>query len=229
MNRHKLIMQKICVALAFFMQSSTAWAYSDTAADQILGYSAAAVLTVFIFALCYWILKVKAKRVAAGLAQLKERDPGFNEALFLDDVAALYIKVMAAWCNRDLDPVRLCLAPEAVSYYNKLLEEDARKGSYRRLDELSLSKVDFMGVRTADGYDCIDVWITAKAKAYAVDSQGRVVAGAAGKLNTWDAKWTFNRTLNQVSSPGKTDRFGWRLVKVEKINTDTGSFDTSAD
>ncbi len=136
--------------------------------------------------------------LAAKIDQLKVRDPGFNEQIFQDKISTIFFVIENAWAGRDMNPARLYLSDSVYSRFHLQLEEYVRNHTFNRLDELSLDKAEILDIRSDENYDTINIWITATAKDYVVDENGKVVSGSPA-LATWDEQWSLTRSVKAIT------------------------------
>lgn len=144
------------------------------------------------------ITTVKTSQSVTKITQIKIRDPGFNEQVFHDKISTAFFEIENNWCARDMGSARLFLSDAIYSRFHLQLEEYLRNHTFNRLDELSLDRVAILDIRWDANHDTIDVWITATARDYIVDEQGKVVSGTTD-LRTWDEKWSLMRSVKATT------------------------------
>ena len=179
-----------------------------------MDFMIACIVLLLFFGLCVTLVKVKQNQLPARLARLKTRDPGFDEQEFQGKVAALFLQLKQAWTDRDMDPVRTFMSQDLFSRCTGLLEQQINKGSFIRLEELSLDGVSIIGIMSDANYDHIIALIAYKAKDYTVDAHGEPVSGSS-ECKTRDEHWTFKRPVKAATGPQEGD-FDWLLVGMGK-------------
>ncbi|UPT73337.1 MAG: Tim44-like domain-containing protein [Elusimicrobiota bacterium] len=132
-------------------------------------------------------------RRGTALAELRKRDPGFDEAAFLEHAAAIFLKVQAAWSNHSLPSARPFVSD---GFHERLRDEIARQqsaGVRHALSELELRETEFLGCAAGHHYDAVAV----RFKVSAVRSRhdGKTGAKLDGGHETYEEVWTFVRRL----------------------------------
>lgn len=212
----KIIGSLLLGFLSFWVPAPTR-AYSSDTSEPIIAYTGIIVFVVIIFALCYYILKIKRQRVLDKIRTFKVKDPGFDAETFQSYVSAAYFKLMDARMTRDLKPVETYLSPAMLGVFQTEVNKHIQSDTFPKMDELSLEKAWIQDIRGDNKFDIIDIWVGGKGKTYTVDRQGQCIAGSASKFKTWDEKWTFIRPLGVATVKEGSTETQWVLDAIGKI------------
>ncbi len=153
------------------------------------------------------VIIVEGRRAQASLqrlqafAELRGRDPGFDEKAFLERASAIFLKVQGAWSARSLGLARPFVSD---GFLERLREEHAIQdaaGVRHRLSEVELR--DALAIDFACGvhYDCVAVRFKVSARRESVDAKTGAVR--EGGHETYEEIWTFARRLGAAT---KADR-----------------------
>lgn len=141
------------------------------------------------------------------LADLKRRDPGFNESKFLEDGANLYVRMQNAWTNKDLSPVETRLTAELYAKSKRQLESYIRGMRTNHIERISVLSSKIAGCTKDDKNDILTLEFTARIVDYVTDDRnGKLLRGDPGRELFMTYRWTFIRTLGRVTAAaGETD------------------------
>ena len=75
--------------------------------------------------------------VADGLRFIRDMDPTFDEARFLDTVQDYFFKIQGAWTRRDLGPVKYLLTPQMLNTFQDDLSRYIQNKQINRLENIA--------------------------------------------------------------------------------------------
>lgn len=135
------------------------------------------------------------------LRELRARDPGFDEAVFTERAAEIFLRVQRAWSARDLRAARPFISD---GFHERLREEHARQdaaGVRHRLSELELRETAAIEFACGRHFDSATVRFKVSALRESVDA--RTGAVREGGHETYEEVWTFVRRLSAVTSKAR--------------------------
>lgn len=141
-----------------------------------------------------------AKPLVNNLSELKERDPGFNESRFLEDVSNLYVRMQNAWTARDLTPIRTRLTSELYAKSDRQVQTYIKNAQTNHVERISILNSKIAGCTRDERNDIITVDFTARVVDYVTDDRtGNIVRGSNSRELFMTYRWTFIRTLGKVT------------------------------
>jgi predicted lipid-binding transport protein (Tim44 family) len=147
----------------------------------------------------------KSMRTTRLLEMLAQTDTIFDPPALQDWVREFFLEVQECWQERDPDPVKDRMTPQALARFENLIAVMRRKHLVNRLDDLHVRRVEFVRVVCpADPeYHAFSTLITFEGKSRFIEEHSVANASSFGK-NTWFQEfWTFQRHAE-----------GWRLSEV---------------
>jgi predicted lipid-binding transport protein (Tim44 family) len=149
------------------------------------------------------------RNLEQGLAQIKRRDPRFNENEFKEIVQDLFFRIQAAWMNRSLEGAGDILADEMANIMASEFAAMNQKGQINRLENIAVRKVEIAEAWQESGKDYMTVLFTANLLDYTVDDKsGEVVAGDRRNPVKFEEFWTFCRAVGESQ---------WRLTAINQV------------
>ena len=122
--------------------------------------------------------------------------PSFDKAAFSEGALAMFLKVQAAWCARDLGPVGALLTPDMRVELQRDCDRMTAKGRANRLDDVAVRAATVVGTWQEQGQDYATLRIEASVLDYTTDdATGQVVEGSATEPVTFEEFWTFSRPV----------------------------------
>jgi hypothetical protein len=132
-------------------------------------------------------------RRSQALASLHERDPAFDEQVFLARVDTAFRKIQAAWCAQDLSAVRQFISDGIHERFSLQFREQHEFGYRNQLDNLKVLEIRLEQAVSGNVFEAVTVSITASAVDYNVSlSDGRRTDGATS-VNLFVEYWSFLR------------------------------------
>jgi predicted lipid-binding transport protein (Tim44 family) len=145
--------------------------------------------------------------VDAGIAHIRQMDPGFDPAAFAAFARSTFANVQAAVAMRDVGMLRDRLAPEMWGVLQTQCEELRAAGRRSYVGNIDLSRVEVTEVWQEKGQDFVTVEIAGTMVEYVTDeASGRVVDGSKTEPAKVDEFWTFTRPVGP--SP-------WKLSAIQ--------------
>lgn len=146
---------------------------------------------------------IDGQAVRAGLAGLMERDPNFNQQVFMDRAQTTFFALQNAWMNRNLEPARVYLSDGI--YHRWKLQVDPMLTQRKRnvLDNLVIGGCAIAQVAGDANFDSITVRVDASAADYEVDDLNRMVSGDRTS-RPFTEYWTFIRSRAARTRVGET-------------------------
>jgi len=131
-----------------------------------------------------------------GLANIRQFDPGFDEAGFQDMAMDTFFKIQGAWANRDMGPVKIMLSNEMYRTFQQDAEQLKARKQINRLENIAVRSVDITEAWQESGSDFITVRVYANLLDYNVDeTTGQVVEGSKTDPVKFEEYWTFTRPV----------------------------------
>lgn len=127
-----------------------------------------------------------------GMAAIKAKDPGFDRAVFLEQVQRTFFLVEEAWTQRNSDMSRQVMTDGLWQQHRFQIESYRSAGKRNVLDGLAVLSVTVIAVHLDDSFDTIAVRILASSSDYDVTDAGKVVRGKRD-VAQWAEDWTFQR------------------------------------
>lgn len=143
---------------------------------------------------------IAARRVQA-LGDMRGRDPGFEEAAFLEHASAIYVKVQSAWSSHELPRARHFVSD---GFYERLrgeIEVQEKAKVRHRLSELEVKETEALAYGSGYHYDAIAVRFKVSALRERLNLQ--TSAKLDGAHETYEEVWTFVRRLGATTAKKK--------------------------
>jgi predicted lipid-binding transport protein (Tim44 family) len=146
--------------------------------------------------------------VAAGLANIRQMDPHFDENRFNDGVMDMFFKVQGAWMNRDLSPVTGLLTDEMKRIFQQDVDTLVGEKKINRLENIAVRNVEIVEAWQESGQDYITARIYANLLDYTTnDTTGEVLSGSKTDPVKFEEYWTFSRPVGGNS---------WKLSAISQ-------------
>jgi len=143
-----------------------------------------------------------------GLGYIRQMDPAFNEDAFRDQCMDYFMKIQAAWANREMSPAKYLLSDEMYRNLDADAAQLLAKGRINRLENIMVRSVDLTEAWQESGRDYITVRIYANLTDYVVDEKsGAVVEGSKTDPVKFEEYWTFARSVGSHA---------WQLTAINQ-------------
>lgn len=129
------------------------------------------------------------------IAQLKQMDPQFSEEALKERIGNLYIKMQAAWQQKDWEPMRASLSGALYNQMNSGVDAKIRSGQTNYIERIAILGVELTGFGQDDKHDIVTALLQTRIVDYTLeDATGKLVSGSrtAEKFMTYE--WTLVRT-----------------------------------
>jgi predicted lipid-binding transport protein (Tim44 family) len=145
-----------------------------------------------------------AQVVAAGIAAIKQRDPNFDEAAFLDRAQTAFFKVQQAWQARNQDLARDVMS--AALYERHKMQTDQLIARHRVdvLENIVIGHATIVAVTPGTAYDSIVVAFSASMSDYTIDEQTKQIVEGSREPQTFTELWTFIRRADAKTNVAQT-------------------------
>jgi predicted lipid-binding transport protein (Tim44 family) len=131
-----------------------------------------------------------------GLANIRQFDPGFDEAKFQEWGTDAFFKIQGAWANRDMTPIRSMMTDEIFRIFQADAEALKAQKKINRLENIAVRSVDITEAWQESGSDFVTVRVFANLLDYNVDEiTGQVVEGSKTDPVKFEEYWTFTRAV----------------------------------
>lgn len=132
----------------------------------------------------------------AGLANIRQMDPSFDEMRFNDNVMDIFFKVQSAWMNRDLAPATGLMTDEMRRIFQEDMDGLLREKRTNRLENIAVRNVEVEEAWQEAGQDFITALIYANLLDYTTeDATGQVISGSKTEPVKFEEYWTFTRPV----------------------------------
>ncbi len=140
------------------------------------------------------------------LDRIRERDPAFDEAGFLNGVTTSFNLVQRAWCEQLPAESRKVMADGIWLRHRTQIEEMAAAGKRNVLEDLHIGRSEVIGCVTDADSDSITVRIHAYSRDYDVSAEGGQVVRGDRVMRLWTEDWTFTRSSSATTKVGSGTR-----------------------
>ena len=142
--------------------------------------------------------------VDQALDRIRERDPAFDEAGFLNGVTTSFNLVQRAWCEQLPAESRKVMADGVWLRHRTQIEEMAAAGKRNVLEDLHIGRSEIIGCVTDADSDSITVRIHAYSRDYDLATDEIVRGDRVMRL--WTEDWTFTRSSTATTKVGSGTR-----------------------
>ncbi len=199
--------------------SSSSWDYSDSDSDGDLGTFGIAVFitfTLIIIIVIYSTVSSANKKSNANnnrsnvattnnvgnvVDKIRENDPNFSEEAFLIWAKDLFVKMQAAWTERDFETIRSFETKELFEQHSTQLNEYVKNNKINVVERVSVSSAHIIGYQVDGKKESIKIRLDAKMKDYIIDSNTKALL-EGDKDRYWNMSYnmTFTRTLGRKTT-----------------------------
>ncbi|MBI5246458.1 MAG: TIM44-like domain-containing protein [Elusimicrobia bacterium] len=141
-------------------------------------------------------------RREGALRELRARDPGFEEALFLEKAKEMFLKVQGSMSRRQPGLVRACVSDGMYERLRDELDRTGAAGVRDKVEDVEVKDILALGYATGAHYDSISVGYKIAAVRERIDE--RTKARLDGGQAEYEEVWTFLRrpTAKTLKGPG---------------------------
>jgi predicted lipid-binding transport protein (Tim44 family) len=149
-----------------------------------------------------------ANALDAGLSQIRQRDPAFDERRCGDQIMDLFFKVQGGRMNRDLSALSGLLTAEMTGIFKGDLDRLLRERQVNRLENIAVRSVEISEAWQEAGQDYVTALIYANLLDYTTDEEtGSIVSGSRTEPVKFEEYWTVTRPVGnnpwQLSAIGQ--------------------------
>ncbi len=149
--------------------------------------------------------------LAAGLARIREADPGFDEAHFLAGCRAAFEMIVNAFAAGEAATLRPLLSDEVFANFNGAIEERRKAGHSHTTTIVGIRAVDLLEADMQARNAVLTVKIVCDQVNVTRDGDGRVVDGDPAAAVAITDIWTFSRNTRSRDP-------NWTLVATRSPN-----------
>ncbi len=132
--------------------------------------------------------------IAAGVADIKARDPAFDQAHFVDRVETAYTILNVAWVKGDLSPALPFLGEGEANRLRMQLDGDRARNRRNVMEDMVLSGTRIVHVEKDGTGDVVVTRIDASASDYYTDTRTGKLLDGWQKPRPYTEYWTFARS-----------------------------------
>lgn len=142
--------------------------------------------------------------VAAGIAAIKQHDPNFDEAAFLDRAQTAFFTIQQAWQARNQDLARDVMS--AALYERHKMQTDQLIARHRVdvLENIVIGHAKIVAVTPGTAYESIVVAFSASMSDYTIDEQTKQIVEGSREPQTFTELWTFIRRADAKTNVAQT-------------------------
>jgi len=128
-------------------------------------------------------------------AAIKERDPAFEEAEFVQRVKQAFLQIQAAWSEQNLQPVRTFISDGIFERFKLYLEMQKAEGIRNQMDHVTIEDARAIAVYSDRHFDTIHVRFLASAVDYDVSLADGKPIGRRPPPEPFKEYWSFSRRV----------------------------------
>lgn len=134
-----------------------------------------------------------AQRRQKAVADLRRRDPQFDEERFYQRVGDAFLKIQRAWCDQDLRPVRAFVSDGIHERFSLQFDEQRARGYRNHMENIVVQQIALAQVAANPIYDVATVRIEASAVDYRVALEGGRRLRGSTSPESFVEYWSFLR------------------------------------
>jgi hypothetical protein len=134
-----------------------------------------------------------AQRRQQAVADLRRRDPQFDEERFYQRVADAFLKIQRAWCDQNLQPVRAFISDGIHERFSLQFDEQRARGYRDHMEDVVVQQIALAQVAANPVFDVATVRILASAVDYRVALEGGERLQGTTSPESFVEYWSFLR------------------------------------
>lgn len=150
------------------------------------------------------VQRVDPNTVAAGIAAMKQRDPNFDEAAFIDRAQTAFFKLQQAWAARNQDLARDVMSEALYERHKMQTDQLIAHHQIDVLDNIVIGHARIINVSAGKPYDSIVVAFDASMSDYTIDEGTKQIVDGNQVPTTFTEHWTFIRRADAQTTAGQT-------------------------
>lgn len=138
------------------------------------------------------------------LTSLKERDPDFNEDLFIAKISNIYVQLQESWEAKDWKKVRPFESDELFNMHKRQLQEFIDSNTTNVVDDIAVLKTQIRDYREYGDTETLDVYLKARIKDYVKDdATDKVIEGDPKQEITMEYILSMSRKKGVLTRSGE--------------------------
>lgn len=141
--------------------------------------------------------------IDAGVAQIQQHDPAFNEADFLSDCNRAFFTIQQAWTERKPEISRQVMHDGVWQQHKFQIDQYLSQQKQNVLENLAIQNTRVVSAHTDESFDTIMVRFFASCADYDIDlsnDKHKVVRGDKS-IADWAEDWIFQRSSKATTKP----------------------------
>lgn len=143
-----------------------------------------------------------------GLRAIKDKDPEFDPAVFLDGAKSAYEMIVAAFAQGDRKTLKMLLSQEVYEGFVSAIDEREKKGETVQSSFVGIEKSKIAAAAMKGSEAQVTIHIVSQLISATMDAQGEVVEGDPETVSEVKDVWTFARDT-------KSRDPNWKLIATE--------------
>lgn len=145
--------------------------------------------------------------LAGGLTLIKQKDPSFDEKVFLQGARAAFSLIVGAFAKGDADGLKKYLGPDVYEAFARAIQ--TRQAAQQRMETTihTIKEAEVTRARLTGDVARITVRFVSEQTNLTYDEQNQLVEGTPGRREEIEDVWSFARNLRQ-------DDPHWLLVET---------------
>lgn len=133
------------------------------------------------------------KPVSTNARVLREADPAFDEAVFLDGAGSAYEMIVEAFASGDIRSIRAFLGDSVYEAFRSAATERESAKLVTDLKFVGIDRVAIVDSKSEDGWMSATIEFTSNQVRVTRDSEGNVIDGDPNRIELVKDRWTFSR------------------------------------
>jgi len=144
--------------------------------------------------------------IDAGIAQIQQHDPAFNESDFLSDANRGFFVIQQAWTERKPEISRQVMHDGVWQQHKFQIDQYLSANKQNVLENLAVQNIRVVAVHTDPTYDTIVVRYFASCSDYDIDlsDDKRKIVRGSRNIEDWAEDWVYQRSSRAVTKPNQT-------------------------
>jgi predicted lipid-binding transport protein (Tim44 family) len=153
-------------------------------------------------------LSVPGSLVNKGLRSVRQSDPGFDPAGFLDGAKMAYEMIVTAFADGDRKALKGLLAKDVYDGFEAAIAGREQRGEKMQSSFVGINKIDFADAEVKNNEAHITLRIVSQLISATLDKDGKTVDGDPDAVSEVKDVWTFARDLRSKDP-------NWKLIATE--------------
>jgi predicted lipid-binding transport protein (Tim44 family) len=153
-------------------------------------------------------LSVPGSLVNKGLRSVRQSDPAFDPAEFLNGAKMAYEMIVTAFADGDRKTLKGLLAKDVYDGFESAISSREQRGEKMQSSFVGINKIDFADAEVKNNEAHITLRILSQLISATLDKDGKTVDGDPDTVSEVKDVWTFARDLRSKDP-------NWKLVATE--------------